>query len=180
MAARLSTKGIFHHNLLLHIPSIGLSTVNSSPQLGIATQSLNSSSQPLHLLWDPCPCLGYIWLWQGLSDSHSIQAATDQLFHSQPETIALMWGSDPCFSSPTLQGQVQSYLQSFSPSRSFILPSFAWFYIFFSTGQALLSALSWCFACTSVSEGVFLIYLWREMYSTSTYSSTILFSEGEL
>ena len=49
-------------------------------------------------------------------------------------------------------------------------------YIFFSTGQVLLSALSWCSECTSVSEGVFLMYLWGEMYSTSTYSSPILFS----
>ena len=61
----------------------------------------------------------------------------------------------------------------FSPS-SFVLLSFAWFYIFFSTGQVLLSILSWCSARTSVSEGVFLMYPWREMYSTSTYSSTIL------
>ena len=63
----------------------------------------------------------------------------------------------------------------FSPS-SFVLQSFAWVYIFLSAGQVPLSALSWCSACTSVSEGVFLMYLWREMYSTSTYSSsTILF-----
>ena len=62
-----------------------------------------------------------------------------------------------------------------SPSSS-ILPSLAWFYIFFSTGQVLLSSLSWCSACTSVSEGVFLMYPWREMYSMSTYSSTILLS----
>ena len=48
-------------------------------------------------------------------------------------------------------------------------------FIFFSAGQVLLSALSWCSACTSVSEGVFLIYPWREMYPTSTYSSTTLF-----
>ena len=32
-----------------HIPSIHVSAVNSSPRLGIAPQSLNSSSQPLHL-----------------------------------------------------------------------------------------------------------------------------------
>ena len=51
-----------------------------------------------------------------------------------------------------------------------------WFCIFFSTGQVLLSTLSWCSACTSVSESVFLMYLWREMYSMSTYSSAILFS----
>ena len=52
---------------------------------------------------------------------------------------------------------------------------FAGFYVFFSTGQVLLSALSQCPACTSVPGGVFLMYLWREMYSISTYSSAILF-----
>ena len=63
----------------------------------------------------------------------------------------------------------------FCPPNSFILLSFAWFYIFFSAGQVLLSTLSWCSACTSVCEGVFLMYPWREMYSMSTYTSTILF-----
>ena len=53
----------------------------------------------------------------------------------------------------------------FFPPSSYILPSFVWFYIFFFTGQVLLSTLSWCSACTSVSEGVFLMYPWREMYS---------------
>ena len=62
------------------------------------------------------------------------------------------------------------------PPSSFILPSFGWFYVFFSTGQVLLSVLSWCSACTSASEGVFLMYPWRERYSTSTCSFTILFS----
>ena len=61
------------------------------------------------------------------------------------------------------------------PPRSFVLLSFAWFHVFFSTHQVLLSTLSWHSACTSVSDGVFLMYPWREMYSTSTYSSTILF-----
>ena len=59
------------------------------------------------------------------------------------------------------------------PPSSFILPSFAWFCIFFSSGQVLLSALSWCSACTSVSEGVFPMYPWREMYSMFTYSSAV-------
>ena len=48
----------------------------------------------------------------------------------------------------------------------------------FSAGQVLLSALSWCSVCTAVSEGVFLMYLCREMYSASTYSSAILFFPG--
>ena len=34
----------------------------------------------------------------------------------------------------------------------------------------------WISACTSVSEGVFLMYPWREKYYTSIYSSSILFS----
>ena len=54
------------------LPSICLSTVNSIPRPGIAPHSPNSSSQPLGPPGDPHPCLEYIWLWQGLSDSHSI------------------------------------------------------------------------------------------------------------
>ena len=57
-------------DLLPYIPSIHLSAVNSSPYPGIAPQSLNSSSQLLHLPGGLHPCLG--WLQQGLSDSHAI------------------------------------------------------------------------------------------------------------
>ena len=49
--------------------------------------------------------------------------------------------------------------------NSYVLPSFTWYYVFFSSGQVLLPALGWCSASTSVSEGVFLMYLWREIYS---------------
>ena len=84
MAAQLSSTGLSHHSLLPHITLIRLSAVNSSPRPGIVPQSLNPSSQPLHLPGDQSSCPGYIWLRQGLSDSHSIQASTDQLFHSQP------------------------------------------------------------------------------------------------
>ena len=31
------------------------------------------------------------------------------------QTLATMWGLDPCFSSPIHRGQVQSYLHCFSP-----------------------------------------------------------------
>ena len=58
----------------------------------------------------------------------------------------------------------------------FPLVSCTWFYRFFSAGQVLLSTLSCCSVCTSVYEGVFLMYPWREMHSTSTYSSAILFT----
>ena len=52
---------------------------------------------------------------------------------------------------------------------------FAWVYILFSACQVLLSALRWCSACTSLSEGIFLMYPWREMYFTSTCFSSMLF-----
>ena len=66
MAAWLFSTGISHHNLLPHIPSVRLSTVNSSPHAGIAPQSLRSSSQLLPLQGELCPYHGYVWLWQGL------------------------------------------------------------------------------------------------------------------
>ena len=58
MTAWLSSTGISHHNLLPHITLIQLSTVNSSPHPKIAPQSLNSSSQLVHLLGDLHFCLG--------------------------------------------------------------------------------------------------------------------------
>ena len=57
MTAQLFSTGISHHNLL-HIPSIHLSVVNSSPRPGIAPQSLNSSSQPLRLPGECVPVRG--------------------------------------------------------------------------------------------------------------------------
>ena len=91
------------------------------------------------------------------------------------QTIALMCA--PASVPPLAEGRSSpTNTPVFSPTSYFILPSFASFYIFFSTGQVLLSALSWCSACTSVPEGVFLMDLWREMYSMSTYFSAILFS----
>ena len=61
MAAWLSSIGISPQDGLPHIPSIHLAAVNSSPRSGIAPQSLNSSSQLLHLLGDLRPCPGYVW-----------------------------------------------------------------------------------------------------------------------
>ena len=95
------------------------------------------------------PHPGCVWLQQGLSHSHSISchrsAVSLSAFNVSPltQTIALLWGSDPCFwSSPTNPPVF--------PPCSFILLSFVWFDIFFCTSQVLLSALSWCSACTSV------------------------------
>ena len=76
---------------------------------------------------------------------------------------------------PPTEGRSSATNTPVFPPRSFILLSFAWFYIFFSAGQVLLSILSWFVLRSSVSEGVFLMYAWREMYSTSTCSVIILF-----
>ena len=86
-AAPLSSTGISYHDLFPHLPSIHLSAVNSSPHPEIYLCCPNS--QLLCLPGHPHPCLGYAWLWQGLTDSHSIQAATVSCF-----TLSLQ-----CFSS---------------------------------------------------------------------------------
>ena len=87
-------------------------------------------------------------------------------FHLGCHTSAVSLSADSCptmgiglllqFPHPPRVGSVLLILL-FSPlvPLSYLLPSFAWFYIFFSTGQLLLSALSWCSLCTSVSEAVF-------------------------
>ena len=90
----------------------------------------------------------------------------------------LPWCGDwtPASVPPPTEGRSSPTNTPVFPSSSLILLSFAWVYILFSSGQELLSALSWYSGCTSVSEGVFLMYPWKEMYSTSTYFSAILFS----
>ena len=96
------------------------------------------------------------------------------------QTIAPIWGLDPASDPPPTQSRSSPPNTPVFPSSSFILLSFAWVCIFFSTGQVLLSTLSWCSACTFVSEGVFPMYPWREMYSMSTYFSAILFPLSQI
>ena len=58
------------------------------------------------------------------------------------QTLTLMWGSDPCLSSLPTKGRSSPTNTSVFPPSSFILLSFAWFYVFFSAGQVFLSALA--------------------------------------
>ena len=82
------------------------------------------------------------------------------------QTIAPIWGWDPCLSSPIHQGQVQSYKHSYL-SPNFLCPTE------FCVGIYIL--FSW--SGTRVHDvQCILMYQWREMYSTSTYSSAIFFS----
>ena len=182
MAAWLSSTDISHHNLFPHTTLICLSAVNSSPYPGIAPQSLNSSSQSLHLPGDWCP----FWGMYGCSKDCMILipfrlpqiAVSLEALNVSPltQTIAPMCGARTASVPPPTKGRSSPTNNCVFCPSSFILLSFAWFYILFSTGQLLLSTVSWCSAYTSVSEGVFLMYPLREMYSTPNYSSTILFS----
>ena len=51
---------------------------------------------------------------------------------------------------PPTEGRFSPTVTPGFPPSSFILLSFAWFYIFFFAGQVLLYGLSWCSAWTSV------------------------------
>ena len=182
MATQLSSTCISHHSLLPHIPF---------------TPSLHSQQQPLP--WDgstipklqlpnTAPSRGStslfgvcmaaartVWFSFYLGCRRSAVSLSALNVSPLTQTIAPMWGSDACFSSPSCQPRASPVLLTLLfflliPSsyrvlhpNSFVLPSFAWIYIFFSTGQVLLSALSWCSACTSGFEGVFLMYLERDV-----------------
>ena len=141
-------------------------TVNSSPRPGIAPQFLNSSSQPLPLPGDRHSCLGC-----GKDRLVLIPLRLPQISCFFLSLKCFSFDSDNC---PTVgMGSLLQFhhllragpvlLTLVFPPSSFVLPSFAWLCILFSSGQVLLSTLSWCSGCTSVSEGVFLIYLWRDV-----------------
>ena len=90
------------------------------------------------------------------------------------QTIALMWGSGPCFSSPTPRAGPALLRLLFFP----LVPLSYWVLCGSMYSFPLLRSscpLSAGVLHALLSEGVFLMYLWREMYSTSTYSSAILF-----
>ena len=120
---------------------LNLSTVNSSPCPGIPPQSLNSSSQLLHLPGDLRPYPGYVWLRQELSDSHSIQAAIDQLLHSQTYMFRLWLRQFPLCGDqtsasffPPAKGRSSATNTPVFALVPLSLPGFVWFYIFFSAG----------------------------------------------
>ena len=83
-----------------------------SPHPGIAPQSLNSTSCTF-----PGTCVpvwgmyGCCKVWFSFHLGCHRSAVTRSALNVSPliQTIALMWGSDPCFSSPTHRGQVQPY-----------------------------------------------------------------------
>ena len=152
MAAWLSFTGIFHHNLLPHIPSTYLSAVNSNPHPGCSTipklqlPTAVLSRGPASL---PGLCMAEartVWFSFHLGCHRSAASLSALTVSPLTQTIALMWKSV----SPPTKGKSSPTNIPVSPPSSFVLPSFVWFQILFSIGQVLLSALSWCSACTSV------------------------------
>ena len=113
MAAQLSSTGISHH-----IPSICLSVVNSSPHPGIAPHPWTPG--PSHCTFqgtslsvqDMYGCdKDYLILIQFRLSQISCFTVNLTCFIS--DSFALIWGSDPCLSSPTCWRQVQSYSHSY-------------------------------------------------------------------
>ena len=108
MAAPLSSKGVFHHNLLSHCLLVHLSTVNSSPRPGIASQSLYSSSQLLHFLETCVPVWGMygcckdclILIPFGLPQSRCFTLSL-KCFSSDPDNCSSV-GMGPLLESPHL------------------------------------------------------------------------------
>ena len=72
--------------------------------------------------------------------------------------------------------QVPSHFlsSSFSLLISFVLPSYARIFPVLSSVQGPLLVFSWCSVRIDPSVDVFLMHLWREITSTSSYSSAIL------
>ena len=91
------------------------------------------------------------------------------------QTVAWLWGSDPASVSLPAEGRSSPANTPgfpFLPTSYRVLHgslfSFPWVRSSYRLWTGVLVAL--------LSEGVFLMYPWREMYPTFTYSSTILFS----
>ena len=82
----------------------------------------------------------------------------------------------PLLQFPSPQVQVQSCSFSSFPLPSFVLLSFGSIYSFPVVRDSCL--LSGSVLRDSASEGVFLMYPWREMYCTSGYSVAILSSSA--
>ena len=123
MAAWLSSTGISHHNLLPHIPP-DLS-LHSQQQLmhwdcsTIPNLQLPASSPSRRSTFLPRVCVAAartVCFSFHLGRHRSAVSLSDLKVSPLTQTTALIRGSDPCFSSLTHQGQVQSYQHScFSP-----------------------------------------------------------------
>ena len=92
------------------------------------------------------------------------------------QRVAPMWGSDPASVPPPAEGRsCPTNTPVCAPSTHILWVLHGSVYSFLLVRYSCLLSAGVLHAF-SVSEGVFLMYPWREMCSASTYSSAILFS----
>ena len=178
--AWLSFTSIFHCELLLQIPLGCLPTVNSRPCPGITLIPLCFSSQSLCFLGNlvsvqvhKARILCVILIPFRLSQISCFTLQQRQMLHLCPKHLLQCGDLIPASVPPLLRCRSSPTHSPLFCYPFFVLPSFALFYIFISRCQVLLPALSCCFARSSVSGSIFLMYLWAEMYCMSTYPSAI-------
>ena len=119
--------------------------------------------------------------------SHSVPSATDWLLHPHPIASNASLLSQSI--SPSERGfpQIQEsqlpcpgvqvlpcFLSSSFSLLFSVLPSYAGIFIVLSGVHGLLLVFSWCSVRIVAPIDVFLMHPWREMNSTSSYSSAIL------
>ena len=205
MAQEFPTTGISHHKLLPHIPLICIYAVNSSPCPGIAAQSLNSSSQLLHFIGACVPVQSLHGCHKDCLILIPFRLQQTSCFTLSLKCFSSDSGNCPNVGiRPPLQFSHQPragpILLTLLFPPQFLHPTefcVVLYILFHWSGNPVHSQLVFCMhfcvrrcvpdvsvqrgvlqysACTSVSKGVFLMYLCREVYSTSTHSSAILFS----
>ena len=131
---------------------------------------------------DTYHCPGYLGPWHELSvwfslysDYHRSAASPSgslRCFPSIPTNFTRCRIS-PLLQPPNTWAQVWScWLSSSFSLPSFVLPNYTWVHIILSSGQGLLPVFSQCSVRAVVSVHVFLMHLWGEIRSTSTYVST--------
>ena len=168
----------------LHLSSQAISRQSEAVFiLRLLSNPHNSNSQSPWTPVDLPPYPGYARLWRAcLCGSYSIQTTTNQLLYSPtasdaslcPNRLPRMWGSLPCFCSPTPRtGQSHSLSSSF-PFFTSSFQAVEWIHIFLSSGQGILPLFSWYSVRNAASINIFMRHPWREMDSMFTYSSAIL------
>ena len=154
MAARLSSTGISHHSLFSHPLNPSLcSQQQPSPWDCSSIPKLQlPATLPSRICMAVARTVGFSF---HLGCHRSAVPLSSLNVSPLTQAIAPVWGSDPCFSSPTLGGQVQSYEQSLSP----LVPLHHWglrgsiysFLLFMYSSAVIwscaflcLKAYSWC------------------------------------
>ena len=158
--------------------------VSHSQQQSLSWDCSPVPTQPLCILEDLCPCLGYIGLQYRLFVWFSLHSDLHRSAASSSNSLKCL----PFVSNYSSDAGVSPLLQFLHPMGSgpVLLTLFLFFPFLPSFYQVLRGSvysfpmvrdscqLSADCSTRSAPEDVFLMHPWREIYSTSTYSSAIL------